>query len=207
LAENVPRTLDNAREFDPTFLTANPAASTSAPTSDQSEAGPSNASLDNLPITNGLSEADADFANDPFASYFSEADPTKPPKVLITTSPRATRVSYEFCEELCAIFPGSEFVRRNKKSRGFEMGRIAGWAAGRGFGTMMVVNEDMKKPSRSRCQDYHRLFLILDSLAADAITIVHLPEGPTAYFKLTSIQLSKQIHVGSESWMMNKRLI
>lgn len=31
---------------------------------------------------------------------------------------------------------------------------------------------------------------------ADAITVVYLPEGPTAYFKLTSIELSKKIHVG-----------
>lgn len=30
----------------------------------------------------------------------------------------------------------------------------------------------------------------------DAITMVHLPDGPTAYFKLTSIQLTKQIFVG-----------
>ena len=30
----------------------------------------------------------------------------------------------------------------------------------------------------------------------DAITMVRLPDGPTAYFKLTSIQLTKQIFVG-----------
>lgn len=30
---------------------------------------------------------------------------------------------------------------------------------------------------------------------ADAITLVHLPEGPTAYFKLTSIELTTQIFV------------
>ena len=30
----------------------------------------------------------------------------------------------------------------------------------------------------------------------DAIMLVHLPSRPTAYFELTSIELSKQIHVG-----------
>lgn len=45
------------------------------------------------------------------------------------------------------IFPGAEFIRRPKKGRGFEMGRIAGWAAGRGYGNLIVVNENMKKPS------------------------------------------------------------
>lgn len=44
------------------------------------------------------------------------------------------------------MFPGAEFIRR-KKGKGFEVGRIAGWAADRGYKHMCVVNEDMKKPS------------------------------------------------------------
>jgi hypothetical protein len=35
----------------------------------------------------------------------------------------------------------------------------------------------------------------LIDLGIDGITLVHLPEGPTAYFKLTSIELTKQIFV------------
>jgi ribosome production factor 1 len=92
-------------------------------------------------------EVAADIASDPFSSYFSSTDdPTIPPKVLITTSPKATRTTYEFCDELAGIFPGAEFHRR-PKTRGFEMGKIAGWAAGRGFTNLVVVNENMKKPS------------------------------------------------------------
>lgn len=55
-------------------------------------------------------------------------------------------MTYEFCEEFVTIWPGAEFVKR-KKGTGFEMGRVAGWAAGRGFSHLVVVNEDMKKPS------------------------------------------------------------
>lgn len=33
----------------------------------------------------------------------------------------------------------------------------------------------------------------------DAITLVYLPNGPMAYFKLTSIELTKQIYVSSPS--------
>jgi ribosome production factor 1 len=33
----------------------------------------------------------------------------------------------------------------------------------------------------------------------DAITLVYLPDGPMAYFKLTSIELTKQIYVSSPS--------
>ncbi|KAF8159567.1 anticodon-binding protein [Crassisporium funariophilum] len=149
LAENVPRTLDNMREFDPSILTADPSSSTQQ------------------------DELAADLANDPFASYFTSVDdPSLPPKILITTSPKASKVTYEFCDELVGIFPGAEFIRR-KKGKGFEMGRIAGWAADRGYKHLCVVNEDMKKPN--------------------AITLVHLPNGPSAYFKLTSVELTSQI--------------
>ncbi|KAF7332360.1 Brix domain-containing protein [Mycena kentingensis (nom. inval.)] len=151
LAENVPRTLDNMREFDPSFLTAEPGES-----------------------SRPMEQLAEDVAADPFASYFSGVeDPTVPPKILITTSPKASKSTYEFCDELVGIFPGAEFIRR-KKGKGFEMGRIAVWAAGRGYKHMCVVNEDQKK--------------------ANAITLIHLPDGPTAYFKLTSVQLTKEIY-------------
>ncbi|KAI0819674.1 Brix-domain-containing protein [Trametes gibbosa] len=170
LAQNVPRTLDNTREYDPSILTANPNA----------EAGPSTLALQgdlndgqNVSEQQTEDESAADIASDPFAAYFSGAvDPSVPPKVLITTSPKATRTTYDFCDEITGIFPGAEFIRR-KKGKGFEMGRIAGWAANRGYSHLMVVNEDMKKPN--------------------AITMVYLPDGPTAYFKLTSVELSQKI--------------
>ncbi|KAI0675483.1 Brix-domain-containing protein [Trametes maxima] len=171
LAQNIPRTLDNTREFDPSILTANPSA--------EPEAGPStlapqeNSTGNAEPEQQPQDESAADIATDPFAAYFSgEFDPSVPPKVLITTSPKATRTTYDFCDELVGVFPGAEFIRR-KKGKGFEVGRIAGWAANRGYSHLMVVNEDMKKPN--------------------AITMVYLPEGPTAYFKLTSIELSQKI--------------
>lgn len=128
LAENVPRTLDNTREFDPSILTADPSSSAGVTFSGQEEVA-------------------ADLAADPFASYFtSEGDPSIPPKILITTSPKASTSTYDFCDELVGVFPGAEFIRR-KKGKGFELGRIAGWAADRGYKHLCVVNEDMKKPS------------------------------------------------------------
>ncbi|KAK0467204.1 anticodon-binding protein [Desarmillaria tabescens] len=128
----------------------------------------------NDPAAKKVSKSAVDIANDPFADYFTSTDdPSIPPKVLITTSPKASKSTYDFCDEIVGVFPGAEFIRR-KKGKGFELGRIAGWAAGRGYKHMCVVNEDMKKPN--------------------AITLIHLPSGPTAYFKLTSIELTKQIY-------------
>ncbi|KAE9399936.1 Brix-domain-containing protein [Gymnopus androsaceus JB14] len=132
-------------------------------------------------------ETAEDIASDPFASYFnSETDPNVPPKVLITTSPKASKGTYDFCDELVGVFPGAEFIRR-KKGKGFELGRIAGWAAGRGYKHMVVVNEDMKKPN--------------------AITLIHLPNGPTAYLKLTSIELTKQIYGHARATPHNPELV
>ena len=147
LAQNVPKTLDNQREFDPSVLTADPrqARENADPTSQSIEGSNGSSAVP----TGGVSmapETSADIDSDPFASYFSEWDPNSPPKVLITTSPKATKVTYNFCEELVDVFPGAEFIRR-KKGRGFEMGRIAGWAADRGYQKVLVVNEDVKKPS------------------------------------------------------------
>ena len=93
-----------------------------------------------------------DISTDPFASYFSppaaEDGSIPTPKVLITTSQKATRVTYEFCDELVDVFPGAEFKRR-QRGQGFEIGRIAGWAAKRGYSSLLVVNEDRKTPSMS----------------------------------------------------------
>ncbi|PFH51869.1 hypothetical protein AMATHDRAFT_74734 [Amanita thiersii Skay4041] len=152
LAENVPKTLDNMREHDPSMLSNEQAAGSS----------------DEI----GQNEIAQDIASDQFAEYFSADDPTLPPKILITTSPKATRATYDFCDELVGIFPGAEFIRR-KKGKGFEIGKIACWAAGRGYKHLCVVNEDIKKPN--------------------AITLAYLPHGPTAYFKLTSVALTKDI--------------
>ena len=172
------------REFDASILTANPNAHPEASTSTSDSAQAPD------------QEAAIDIDNDPFASYFtSDRDPSIPPKVLVTTSPKSCRQTYDFCDELVGVFPGAEFIRR-KKGKGFEIGRIAGWAAGRGYGTLIVVNEDMKKASM------FTLILTSNHFAkntSDAITVVHLPSGPTAYFKLTSVELTKKIFVGIHS--------
>ena len=69
-----------------------------------------------------------------------------PPRIMITTSPSPCKDTYAFCEDLKNIFPGGEFFKR-PKGRGFELGRIARWAAKRQYHSVMVVNEDHKIPS------------------------------------------------------------
>ncbi|ORY31268.1 anticodon-binding protein [Naematelia encephala] len=208
LAKNVPRTLDNTRIYDSTsYLTANPATVRAAAEraaeesrkingeaipSDHSasededeeeeedededeempEAGPSRPStlLPTAPAPEELEEA-----GEGEEEQTQQPDPSTlaPPRILITTSPSPCKSTYAFCDDLKHIFPGGEFFKR-PKGRGFEIGRVARWAAKRGYGACIVVNEDHKIPN--------------------AITLMALPSGPTAYFKLSSVVLGSQIH-------------
>ncbi|KAJ9114414.1 hypothetical protein QFC20_001557 [Naganishia adeliensis] len=222
LATNVPRTLDNTREYDPnSYLTANPESLASlaarrkivrqeAPAADDSEeddeeegseeedeepqAGPSrlqgrkargdadeemddrfqmDEDMPDAEVGEDDAEAEAE-GDEENADEQPEAPPQymAPPRILLTTSPSPTKATYEFLAELRSVFPGAE-VRKRLKGKGYEMGRIARWAAKREYAAMVVVNEDHKRPN--------------------AITVINLPAGPTAYFKLSSIQLGNQI--------------
>ncbi|KAH8549460.1 anticodon-binding protein [Umbelopsis sp. PMI_123] len=135
LKNNVPKTIDNTREKEDTFVEDD-------------------------------EEVAEEEAADEFAQYFSG----QAPKILITTSKRATPACYDFCAELMSIFPNAQFVKRGVKH---EMRKIIQFAKNREFTDMMIVNEDNKTPN--------------------AITLVHLPDGPTAYFKLTSITPAEKI--------------
>ncbi|KAI8826600.1 anticodon-binding protein [Fimicolochytrium jonesii] len=103
---------------------------------------------------------------DEFAQYFGGL----PPKILVTTSKRPSANVYEFAEEFVSIFPDAEFVKRGSQ---FEIKKIVELAIKRNYTDVVVVNEDRKKPN--------------------AITMIHLPHGPTAHFKLSSIKLSQEI--------------
>lgn len=143
------------REYDPSMLTAKPTHIETSGTASENAADGVEASTSTTPQVQMDDENAYDISVDPFASYFSAAgedgEPL-PPKVLITTSSKSTKVTFDFCEELVGVIPGSEFIRR-KKNKGFEIGRVAGWASNRGYTSMMVVNEDRKK-----CSTWQPLF-------------------------------------------------
>ncbi|CAG8528763.1 6080_t:CDS:2 [Dentiscutata heterogama] len=137
LSKNIPKTLENTREFDETIVDPN------------------------------NSEVCEDIESDEFSAYFREGTA---PKILITTSKRPSKAAYEFTSELVDVFPNSQFMKRDSK---YSIKRIIEACLDRDFTDVMIINEDRKIPN--------------------AVTLVHLPEGPTAYFKLTSIKLSREI--------------
>lgn len=119
--------------------------------------------------------------NDAFSSFFVEG---LPPKVLITTTRRAHTPAFTFAEELTDLFPFSEFHRREGHHIFKDVVKVA---VEKEFSHLVVVNESRKQP--------------------DSLSIVKLPEGPTAIFKLTSVKLNKDIYKHGRSSAHHPELI
>ncbi|XP_025110958.1 LOW QUALITY PROTEIN: ribosome production factor 1-like [Pomacea canaliculata] len=118
-------------------------------------------------------EVAADEEQDELSSYFHR---DTVPKILITTTDRPSSRTNKFCKELKKIIPNSEIYYR----RGLDLKKIIPQAVSRDFTVLLVVNEDKKEPN--------------------GLVISHLPDGPTAHFKMTSVRLTTDIkHVGAMS--------
>lgn len=104
---------------------------------------------------------------DEFQQYFQQG---VEPKLLITTSRRPGKSTYEFADELVTIFPNAEHVKRPSQ---YEMKHIIEFSRNRGYTDIMLVNDSRREPN--------------------AVTFIHLPDGPTAHFKLTSVTRAKDV--------------
>lgn len=104
--------------------------------------------------------------HDEFSDYFKG---DKDPQILLTTSMKHTGAIYKFMRELKETIPNSYFYYRKK----FNLKDIIELAKEKGFTDIIVVYERLRKPYR--------------------MTITHLPEGPTAEFKLSNVVYHEQI--------------
>eukprot|EP00894_Picocystis_sp_ML_P000851 jgi/Pico_ML_1/51368/g2418.t2 len=111
-------------------------------------------------------EIGQDLAEDEFAQYFNRE---VSPKVLLTTGRKPTAVMFKFLADLLHVFPDATYYKRNN----YEIKKMCEYASKRGFTDLVVINEDRKN--------------------INGMLVVHLPEGPTAYFRLSSLKLSKEI--------------
>ncbi|KAI9498302.1 anticodon-binding protein [Zychaea mexicana] len=125
-------------------------------------------------------EVAQDEADDELASYFSG----RTPKIVVTTSKKASQIAYDFCDDLVSIFPNAQFAKRGPKH---EMKQIIKQAIKHEFTDLMIVNEDRK--------------------SLNAITLIHLPNGPSAYFKLSNYIPGKQIPGHGRTTAHNPELI
>lgn len=107
-----------------------------------------------------------DEMNDEFAPYFNRETT---PKVLITMSPWAKVLTWKFCFEIEKCIPNSKVFAR----KGIPFKKVVKQAMKQEYTDIVVVHEDRKTPN--------------------ALVISHLPEGPTAYFKINSLKFTKDI--------------
>ncbi|EFJ47652.1 hypothetical protein VOLCADRAFT_42845, partial [Volvox carteri f. nagariensis] len=116
-------------------------------------------------------EVMADENDDEFAgvSHFANA---RAPKVLITTSYKPSKIMYTFLSEMLELLPCAEYYKRN----GFPLKKIVKFAANRDYTDLLVVNEDRKQAG-----------------IINGLLLVHLPDGPTAHFRLSNLKLGKDI--------------
>ncbi|PVV04231.1 hypothetical protein BB560_001274 [Smittium megazygosporum] len=92
------------------------------------------------------------------------------PKVLITTTKKATKAGITFALDLKSIIPESQFVKRGSK---FSAQQIIEFCNNREYTDLVIVSEDHHEPTH--------------------LTIVHLPNGPSAKFRLTRVVKGKKI--------------
>ncbi|XP_014662243.1 PREDICTED: ribosome production factor 1-like [Priapulus caudatus] len=121
---------------------------------------------DETMVTQDDEEVQYDEANDELASYFKRESL---PKILITTSDRPRTKTNKFVQELKMAIPNSQ----SKYRRGLDLKKIIPQAIAKSFTDLIVIHEDRGEPN--------------------ALYVCHLPEGPTAHFKLSSVKLRKDI--------------
>ena len=111
-------------------------------------ASPAASTATNLELT-------PEFLKQKFPSIFN---PPEKPKILITSSLNSTL--HHECELLTSVFPNSTYVRRSAHAHAhkYSVREIAQFASNRGYTALVIVMEDMKKPT--------------------GLDIVHLPAGP-----------------------------
>ncbi|XP_028667376.1 ribosome production factor 1 [Erpetoichthys calabaricus] len=111
-------------------------------------------------------EVALDEGTDEFSSYFNRLTN---PKILITTSDRPRGRTVRFCEQLATVIPDSHVYYR----RGLALKKIIPQCVARDFTYLIVVNEDRKVPN--------------------GLVLCHLPNGPTAHFKVSNVRLRKEM--------------
>jgi len=92
------------------------------------------------------------------------------PKVLITTGLKPSQISFDFVQDMLPLLPHATYCKR----RTYELARITDYSASRGFSAVLVVKDDHKELT--------------------TLTHVHVPDGPTAVYRLTSFVPSERVH-------------
>ena len=119
---------------------------------------------------------------DEFDKYFNRETT---PKILMTTNRRPRGKIFDFMKELKITIPNMEYYPREN----FRIKEIIEWSKERGFTDIIVLQEKWGNP--------HSMILS------------HLPDGPTATFRMSSVKLNEDIpnHGANNGMMVAPELI
>jgi len=124
---------------------------------------------DETMVDPGNVETHIDLQMDEMAPYFNQETV---PKVLITTQDRPTKKTNWLCKELQLSIPNS-FVKYRRGGKMAALKKIIPQCIEKDFTDVLVINEDRGEPN--------------------GLLISHLPEGPTAEFKLMNLKLIRDL--------------
>ncbi|KAE8750780.1 hypothetical protein FOCC_FOCC002491 [Frankliniella occidentalis] len=111
-------------------------------------------------------EIEKDHELDELSTYFSQE---VEPKVLITYCDNPLKKTRIFGRELTRMIPNSISLYRNRSGTK----KICQSAIREGFTDVIIINEDMKQPN--------------------GLLLIHLPNGPTAHFRLSNVRITPEL--------------
>lgn len=114
---------------------------------------------------------------DDFSEYYAKA---YAPKVLITYADNPLTKTRKFGIELSRIIPNSWAKIRNRSS----IKKMVKDATNEGYTDLMVINENHRQPN--------------------GLLVIHLPNGPTAHFRLSNVKITKEIKRSHEEFTTHR---
>jgi len=161
----VPKTIDSMREYDETTVVKAKEVPDRKPDKDELK----DTSVENTQVVTPDEEDEEvnwDLANDQFKDYFGK---TYEPKVLITSADNPHSKTISFVKEMTRVIPNaSPFWRKNSSIK-----KMVKKAIENNYTDIVVVNEDNRIPN--------------------GLVISHLPDGPTAHFRLSNVKVTSMI--------------
>jgi ribosome production factor 1 len=165
----VPKTIDSMREYDETTVVK---SKQNIPKENEPQELTGNEKdledkTENIPIEDEEDEeVNWDLSNDQFKDYFSKI---YEPKVLITSGDNPHSKTISFVKEMTRVVPNaSPFWRKNSSIK-----KMVKQAIANKYTDIVIVNEDNRVPN--------------------GLVISHLPDGPTAHFKLSNVKVTSMI--------------
>lgn len=129
-------------------------------------------------------EVFGDEAGDEFASIFGNEIK---PKIMITTRPKPSKHLFRFIADLMTLLPKSFYYER----KSFDVKQICQFATNKKFTHLIVLGED-KKYKKKMC---------------NGMIVSRLPDGPTAFFKVSNVQISTDLKSRGKSISQQPEII